>query len=225
MKLCSCATARKARKSSRWPRFIHGFCSQVHAEAARRGGAALHHNQRNQPTKDKRAMDIKRNGTQPSGKGPAESSTGTVRIDPLFKAPDPAPSAARASRSSPARARRGTPSRKRSTAMLSTGWNTSPKRSTAPDRGAWTRLDVESHRQEKVHVRELARIGPAGDPERGQVTHSRKRALLNGHGLRKEEIVGQPVPGQVIVVVPRPVLVRPQWKSLPRIKMGSIESK
>ena len=35
-------------------------------------------------------MDIKRNGTQPSGKGPAEWFTGTVCIDPLFKAPDPA---------------------------------------------------------------------------------------------------------------------------------------
>ena len=35
-------------------------------------------------------MDIKRNGTQPSGNGPAEWFTGTVRIDPLFKAPDPA---------------------------------------------------------------------------------------------------------------------------------------
>jgi len=35
-------------------------------------------------------MEIKRNGTQPSGKGPAEWFTGTVRIDPLFKAPDPA---------------------------------------------------------------------------------------------------------------------------------------
>ena len=35
-------------------------------------------------------MDIKRKGTQPSGKGPAEWFTGTVRIDPLFKAPDPA---------------------------------------------------------------------------------------------------------------------------------------
>jgi quercetin dioxygenase-like cupin family protein len=35
-------------------------------------------------------MDIKQNGTQPSGKGPPEWFTGTVRIDPLFKAPDPA---------------------------------------------------------------------------------------------------------------------------------------
>ena len=35
-------------------------------------------------------MEIKRNGSEPSGKGPADWFTGTVRIDPLFKAPDPA---------------------------------------------------------------------------------------------------------------------------------------
>jgi quercetin dioxygenase-like cupin family protein len=35
-------------------------------------------------------MDIKRCGSQPSGKGPSEYFTGTVRIDPLFTAPDPA---------------------------------------------------------------------------------------------------------------------------------------
>jgi quercetin dioxygenase-like cupin family protein len=35
-------------------------------------------------------MDIKRNGSQPSGKGPAEYFTGSVRTDPLFEAPDPA---------------------------------------------------------------------------------------------------------------------------------------
>ncbi len=35
-------------------------------------------------------MEIKRAGSQPSGKGPAEYFTGTVRIDPLFSPPDPA---------------------------------------------------------------------------------------------------------------------------------------
>jgi quercetin dioxygenase-like cupin family protein len=35
-------------------------------------------------------MDIKRVGSQPSGRGPADWFTGTVRIDPLFTAPDPA---------------------------------------------------------------------------------------------------------------------------------------
>ena len=35
-------------------------------------------------------MEIKRSGSQPSGKGPAEYFTGAVRIDPLFEAPEPA---------------------------------------------------------------------------------------------------------------------------------------
>jgi quercetin dioxygenase-like cupin family protein len=35
-------------------------------------------------------MEIKRSGTQPSGKGSAEYFTGTVRVDPLFEAPAPA---------------------------------------------------------------------------------------------------------------------------------------
>ena len=35
-------------------------------------------------------MDIKRVGSQPSGKGPADWFTGTVRIDPLFQAGAPA---------------------------------------------------------------------------------------------------------------------------------------
>src|SRR5437762_6188263 len=35
-------------------------------------------------------MEIKRSGSQASGKGPAEWVTGTVRIDPLFQANAPA---------------------------------------------------------------------------------------------------------------------------------------
>ena len=35
-------------------------------------------------------MNIQRIGSQPSGKGPADWFTGTVRVDPLFTAPDPA---------------------------------------------------------------------------------------------------------------------------------------
>ena len=35
-------------------------------------------------------MEIKRSGSQPSGKGPKEYFMGTVRIDPLINAPDPA---------------------------------------------------------------------------------------------------------------------------------------
>ena len=35
-------------------------------------------------------MELKRSGSQPSGKGPDEYFTGMVRIDPLFQAPAPA---------------------------------------------------------------------------------------------------------------------------------------
>jgi len=35
-------------------------------------------------------MEIKRSGSQPSRKGPADNFTGSVRIDPLFDPPEPA---------------------------------------------------------------------------------------------------------------------------------------
>ncbi|MBS0535971.1 MAG: cupin domain-containing protein [Proteobacteria bacterium] len=35
-------------------------------------------------------MDIKRSGSRPSGKGPSDYFTGSVRIDPLLEAPEPA---------------------------------------------------------------------------------------------------------------------------------------
>ena len=35
-------------------------------------------------------MEIKKSGSQASGKGPEEYFTGTVRVDPLINAPDPA---------------------------------------------------------------------------------------------------------------------------------------
>jgi len=35
-------------------------------------------------------MELKRSGSQPSGKGPADYFTGAVRIDPLFNPPAPA---------------------------------------------------------------------------------------------------------------------------------------
>jgi quercetin dioxygenase-like cupin family protein len=43
------------------------------------------------PTERRNAIvEIKRNGSQPSRKGPADYFTGVVRIDPLFEAPEPA---------------------------------------------------------------------------------------------------------------------------------------
>jgi quercetin dioxygenase-like cupin family protein len=39
---------------------------------------------------EERVMDVKRAGSQPSAKPPADYFTGTVRLDPLFQAPTPA---------------------------------------------------------------------------------------------------------------------------------------
>ena len=39
---------------------------------------------------EKMEMELKRNGSQSSSRGPDEYFTGNVRIDPLFEAPDPA---------------------------------------------------------------------------------------------------------------------------------------
>src|SRR5438309_2104336 len=49
----------------------------------------LHCRKPGQSTRWRSGMEIKRNGSQPSGKGPAEWFTGMVRIDPLFEAPEP----------------------------------------------------------------------------------------------------------------------------------------
>jgi quercetin dioxygenase-like cupin family protein len=43
-----------------------------------------------QPQLKEKQMEIKRIGSQPSGKGPSDWFTGTVRIDPLFDRSEPA---------------------------------------------------------------------------------------------------------------------------------------
>ena len=45
-------------------------------------------------------MEIKRSGSQPSGKGPAEYFTGAARVDPMFQAPIRGALSAQASHSS-----------------------------------------------------------------------------------------------------------------------------
>ena len=54
-------------------------------------------------------MEIKRSGSQPSSKGPAEWFTGEVAIDPLFETPDQRVFEGRALHSSQVLARHGTP--------------------------------------------------------------------------------------------------------------------
>jgi hypothetical protein len=67
-------------------------------------------------------MDIKRSGSQPSGKGPSEYFTGTIRIDPLFEAPDPARVVGPVSHSSPALGQHGTATRLCQTLIVTAGY-------------------------------------------------------------------------------------------------------
>jgi quercetin dioxygenase-like cupin family protein len=61
------------------------------AAASALGISAILRAQRVPSTQRKEAnMEIKRSGSQPSSKGPADWFTGTVRIDPLFEALKPA---------------------------------------------------------------------------------------------------------------------------------------
>src|SRR5688572_30111651 len=56
------------------------------------GGAAAQESESATTTPNGRngKMKITRNGSQPSDKGPEQYFTGAVRVDPLFRAPDPA---------------------------------------------------------------------------------------------------------------------------------------
>src|SRR5437016_5388236 len=82
VKLRSSATVRNADRTLSSSRTICEYYSQTLLDYSRYSGA-------HGPATIGR-MDIKRSGSQPSGKGPVEWFTGTVRIDPLFEAPDPA---------------------------------------------------------------------------------------------------------------------------------------
>src|SRR5205814_3338826 len=73
-----CVTARRERTRRRALRWAP--CIGSSGLANRRSGS----------TEGVLKMEIKRIGSQPSVKGPPEWFTGTVWIDPLFQAPDPA---------------------------------------------------------------------------------------------------------------------------------------
>jgi quercetin dioxygenase-like cupin family protein len=62
---------------------IAGVAASIETTAARALAPELH-------KEAHMDIDIKRNGSRPSQKGSDDWFTGTVRIDPLFQAPDPA---------------------------------------------------------------------------------------------------------------------------------------
>src|SRR4030095_6516771 len=69
----------------RWPTLSFGCADKVSPTEADSAGASAIDSELWEVE-----MDIKRSGSQPSSKGPAEYFTGTVRIDPLFQSADPA---------------------------------------------------------------------------------------------------------------------------------------
>ncbi len=66
------------------------YREQREQTAASQGRASAAVNVHEEPARKEATMNITRNGSQPSGKGPAEWFTGAVRIDPLFEATEPA---------------------------------------------------------------------------------------------------------------------------------------
>jgi quercetin dioxygenase-like cupin family protein len=71
-------------------RHMLAACSGLAALAVDKPAAAQTRTQVAPTTPRNGTMEIKRIGSQPSGKGPADYFTGTVRIDPLFQTPEPA---------------------------------------------------------------------------------------------------------------------------------------
>src|SRR6266568_8225402 len=81
-------TSRVTRSRSRCS--SHNLHTRGKADRNWRIGSSGLANRRSGSTEGVLKMEIKRIGSQPSVKGPPEWFTGTVWIDPLFQAPDPA---------------------------------------------------------------------------------------------------------------------------------------
>jgi quercetin dioxygenase-like cupin family protein len=81
-------TSRKKRE--KWGTLRFGRLDRRGPRADGITKSAIDHQITTQSCEGIQKMDIKRAGSQPSGKGPAEYFTGTVRVDPLFSAPAPA---------------------------------------------------------------------------------------------------------------------------------------
>jgi quercetin dioxygenase-like cupin family protein len=80
---------RRTKRDFRIPRMLRTMQEQ-RATCPSTGKALVREKKDQSQLKEFRKMDIKRIGSQPSVKGSSDWFTGTVRIDPLFQAPDPA---------------------------------------------------------------------------------------------------------------------------------------
>jgi quercetin dioxygenase-like cupin family protein len=118
-------------------------------------------------------MDIKRVGSQPSGEGPAEYFSGTVRIDPLFDRNDPA-RAAGASVTFEPRAR--------------TAWHTHPLGQTLILTAGCGRVQRWGGPIEEIHAGDVVLIAPGekhwhGATPTSAMTHIAIQEKLNGKNV------------------------------------------
>ena len=115
-------------------------------------------------------MEIKRNGSQPSAKGPAEWFTGTVRIDPLFQANGPARTSGASVTFEPG---------------ARTAWHTHPLGQTLIVTGGSGRAQREGGAIEEIHAGDVVRFLPNekhwhGAAPTTAVTHIAIQEALDG---------------------------------------------
>ena len=115
-------------------------------------------------------MDIKRAGTQPSARGPEEWFTGTVRIDPLFQANDPARVAGAAVTFEPG---------------ARTAWHTHPLGQTLIVTAGFGRAQREGGPVEEIRPGDVVWFGPGekhwhGAAPATAMTHIAIQEALNG---------------------------------------------
>src|SRR2546428_13379311 len=97
-------------------------------------------------------MDIKRAGSQPSSKGPADWFTGTVRVDPLFQARDPARASGASVTFEPG---------------ARTAWHTHPLGQTLIVTAGYGWAQGEGRRIEEIRSGDLGCVYPGGKECRG----------------------------------------------------------
>src|SRR5437879_10655099 len=115
-------------------------------------------------------MEIKRSGSQPSGKGPSDWFTGTVRIDPLFPVTPPARAAGNAVTFEPG---------------ARTAWHTHPLGQILIVTAGAGRVQREGGAIEEIHPGDVVRFEPGekhwhGASPTTAMTHIAIQEALNG---------------------------------------------
>jgi len=118
-------------------------------------------------------MEIKRSGSQPSRKGPADYFTGAVRVDPLFQAPDPARVSGSSVTFEPG---------------ARTAWHTHPLGQTLIVTSGCGWVQREGGTIEEIRPGDVVSFAPAekhwhGATPTTAMTHIAIQELLNGHAV------------------------------------------